>query len=65
MTGSRIGPPFAASDSSLLIAPVTTGPVRCWPVTTTSAGAGLCGKAAWMASMVDTTGRSAGAPIAG
>ena len=65
VTGAWIAPPDAARERSAPTAAATFGPVRSWPVTTTSAGAGACGNARWMASIVVTTAAPLGASTAG
>src|SRR5215472_1213253 len=60
-----MAPPEAASARSASIAASIFGPVTSAPVTTTSAGAGACGNARWMAVNVWTAAASFGASTAG
>ncbi len=65
VTGSRIAPPAAARPCNAVTAACIRGPVTSAPVTTTWAGAGVCGKARWMSLAVCTTARFCGASMAG
>ena len=65
MTGSRIGPAAAARPCSAATAASTRGPVAPGPVTTTSAGDGVCGKARWIAAVVAITAWPGGTSTAG
>ncbi len=65
VTGRRTGPVVPALDRSSPTALAVAGEVRFGPVTTTSAGDGLCGKSRWIAAMVRATGVLAGNPPLG